>query len=218
MMTNRRNRAATTVLALSLALGLGACATSEVASNGTLNSVHQPVVERNNYTLDLATNAGGLPISEQQRLADWFETMDIGYGDRIGLDAAIDNPAVREDVAAIASRHSLLLSEGAPVTEGFIDPGKVRIVVTRSRAYVPGCPDWTEQEGTSFGNNTSPNFGCAINSNLAAMIADPEHLLEGASGTGETTVMTSTRAIQSYREQVPTAAEGVSAAPSTTGN
>tara|TARA_A100001391_G_scaffold66729_3_gene42489 strand:- start:80975 stop:81625 length:651 start_codon:yes stop_codon:yes gene_type:complete len=214
-MTNSRNRAATTVLALSLALGLGACSTSEAAKNGTLYSVHQPVVERNNYTLDLATNAGGLPISEQQRLADWFEAMDIGYGDRIGLDAAVDNPAVREDVAAIASRHSLLLSEGAPVTEGFIDPGKVRIVITRSHAYVPDCPDWSDQSGTTLGNNTSPNFGCAVNSNLAAMIADPEHLLEGARGTGETTVMTSTRAIQSYREQAPTASDGVSAVAST---
>ncbi|OYX47503.1 MAG: pilus assembly protein CpaD [Sphingomonadales bacterium 32-64-22] len=214
-MTNSRNRAATTVLALSLALGLGACAASGTSTNGTLYSVHEPVVERNNFTLDLATNAGGLPISEQQRLADWFEAMDIGYGDRIGLDAAIDNPAVREDVAAIASRHSLLLSDGAPVTEGFIDPGKVRVVVTRARAYVPGCPDWSDQEGTTFGNNTSPNFGCAVNSNLAAMIADPEHLLEGASGTGETTVMTSTRAIQSYREQAPTASEGVTANAST---
>ncbi|WP_137681077.1 CpaD family pilus assembly protein [Aurantiacibacter suaedae] len=214
-MTNSRNRAATSVLALSLALGLAACSATDGTTNGTLYSVHEPVVERNNYTLDLATNAGGLPISEQQRLATWFEAMDIGYGDRIGLDAAIDNPAVREDVAAIASRHSLLLSEGAPVTEGFIDPGMVRVVVTRSRAYVPGCPDWSEREGTTLGNNTSPNFGCAINSNMAAMIADPEHLLEGAKGTGETTVMTSTRAIQSYREQAPTAAEGVTANAST---
>ncbi|RIV83220.1 pilus assembly protein CpaD [Aurantiacibacter xanthus] len=214
-MTNSRNRAATPVLALSLALGLAACANTNPAHNSTLNSVHQPVVERNTYTLDLATNAGGLPISEQQRLANWFEAMDIGYGDRIAIDAAVDNPSVRENVAAIASRHSLLLSDGAPVTEGFVDPGKVRVVVTRSRAYVPNCPDWSASEGTTLGNNTSPNFGCAVNSNLAAMIADPEHLLEGARGTGETTVMTSTRAIQTYREIRPSAAQGVTANAST---
>ena len=214
-MTNSCKRAATSVLAISLALGLGACANTKPVHNGTLNSVHPPVVERNTYTLDLATNAGGLPISEQQRLANWFEAMDIGYGDRIAIDAAIDHPGVRENVAAIASRHSLLLSEGAPVTEGFVDPGKVRIVVTRSHAYVPGCPDWSASEGATLGNNTSPNFGCAVNSNLAAMIADPEHLLEGASGTGETTVMTSTRAIQTYRELKPSAAQGVTANAST---
>ena len=215
-MTISCKRAATTVLALSLGLGLGACSTTtDGPENGTLYSIHEPVVERHNYTLDLATNASGLPISEQQRLADWFETMDIGYGDRIGLDAAVDNPAVTQDVAAIASRHSLLLSDGAPVTEGFIDPGKVRVVVTRSRAFVPNCPDWSDQFGTKLGNNMSDGYGCAVNSNLAAMIADPEHLLEGASGTGETTVMTSTRAIQSYREQAPTGAGGVAAVAST---
>jgi pilus assembly protein CpaD len=47
-------------------------------------------------------------------------------------------------------------------------------------------------------------FGCAINSNFAAMVADPEHLLHGAEGTGETVVMSSTKAIESYREQAPT--------------
>ena len=36
------------------------------------------------------------------------------------------------------------------------------------------------------------------------MVADPEHLLHGAEGTGETVVMSSTKAIQSYREQEPT--------------
>jgi pilus assembly protein CpaD len=190
----------TIIAALALPLALGACATAKDGpENATLYSVHQPVVERTNYTLDLAAGAGGLSVPEQARLADWFEAMDIGYGDRIAIDDPVNSPAVREDVAAIASRRSLLLAEGAPVTEGFIDPGRVRVVVTRSSAHVPGCPDWSDQIRTSLGNTTSDGYGCAINSNLAAMIADPEHLLEGARGTGETLISGSNRAIEAYR-------------------
>lgn len=208
----RRKTAVTTAVALSLGLALSAC--GDMPNNRSLYSVKQPIVERNNFTLDLATDAGGLSVSEQQRLAQWFETMDLRYGDRVALDTSLPNDAVREDVAAIAARHGLLLSDGAPVTAGFVEPGNVRVVVTRSRAHVPGCPDWSDKMATNLENRTSDDYGCAVNSNLAAMIADPEHLLKGAEGTGETIVMSSTKAIESYREQAPSGAGGLAATSS----
>jgi pilus assembly protein CpaD len=198
----RNRNAAAAALAISLGLALAGCNQSPV--NTTLNSIKQPVVERENYTLDLAAGAGGLPIGEQQRLEDWFETLDLRYGDRVALDSAVASDAVTEDVEAIAGRHGLLLTDGAPLTSGQLQPGTVRVVVTRSLAHVPGCPDWQEHYATNLENATSDGFGCAVNSNFAAMVADPEHLLRGAEGTGETVVMSSTKAIESYREQAPT--------------
>lgn len=211
-MHNRKKTAVTAAVALSFGLALSAC--GDMPNNRTLYSVKQPIVERNNYTLDLAADGGGLTLPEQQRLAQWFESMDLQYGDRIGLDSSLASDAVREDVAAIAGRHGLLLSDGAPVTPGFVEPGMVRVVVTRSRAHVPGCPDWSDQMASNLENRTSDDYGCAVNSNLAAMIADPEHLLKGAEGTGETIVMSSTKAIQSYREQAPSGAGGLTATSS----
>lgn len=206
-MTIRIKRAAATAIALSLGLGLAACS-NDGPANRTLYSVKQPVVERSTYTLDLAAGATGLSVPEQKRLLDWFDMLDLGYGDRVALDDPMNSSAVSEDVAAIAARHGILLADGAPVTEGFVNPGNVRVVVTRSFAHVPGCPDWSDQYGGS-GNSTSDGFGCSVNGNMAAMIADPEHLLKGAKGTGETTVMTSNRAINTYRNQEPTGAGGL---------
>jgi pilus assembly protein CpaD len=208
----RSNSAIAAAIALSLGLGLSAC--GDTPNNRTLYSTKQPVVERNNYTLDLAAGAGGLTVPEQQRLAEWFETMNLRYGDRVAIDGAVGSDAVREDVAVIAARHGLLLSEGSPITDGFVDPGKVRVVVTRSRAHVPGCPDWSDKFASNLENATADGFGCAVNGNLAAMVADPEHLLHGVEGTGETTVMSSTKAIQSYREQAPTGKGGLPAVSS----
>jgi pilus assembly protein CpaD len=205
-MTLRNNSSVAAAIALSLGLALTGCADGAPPANTSLNSVAQPVVERNNYTLDVAAGAGGVAVPEQQRLADWFETMNLRYGDRVAVDGALAGEAVREDVAAIAARYGLLLSEGVPVTEGFSAPGTVRVVVTRSHAYVPGCPDWTEHGSV---DGTPHGFGCAINSNFAAMVADPEHLLHGAEGTGETVVMSSNRAISTFREAKPTGAAGL---------
>jgi pilus assembly protein CpaD len=211
----RSNSALQAALALSLAFGLSAC--GDTPQNTSLYSVKQPVVERNNFTLDLAAGAGGLTIPEQQRLAEWFETMDLRYGDRVAIDGALGSDAVHEDVAAIASRHGLLLSEGTPVTNGFVEPGMVRVVVTRSRAHVPGCPDWSEQFASNMENATADGYGCAVNSNLAAMVADPQHLLQGAEGSGETVVMSSTKAIETYREAEPTGKGGLTEVSSQSG-
>jgi pilus assembly protein CpaD len=46
------------------------------------------------------------------------------------------------------------------------------------------------------------------------MVANPEDLITGQKGTGETVVTTSTKAIQSYRSQAPTGEGGLAATAS----
>ena len=192
--------------ALTLALGVGL---SGCATNRGLESLNQPVVSRTNYTLDVGSYGGGVPLAEQRRLAGWFETLNLRDGDRISVDDPGVDGAAREAIAAIAARYGLLVGEDAPVTTGQIAPGTVRVVVSRSSATVPNCPNWAAKSDTNLNNATYTNYGCAVNSNLAAMVADPEHLLHGAKGTGETVVMSSSKAIGSYREAKPTGEQGL---------
>ena len=199
-------------LALSLGVLLGGCMGGTADDNRSLYSVRQPVVERSNMTMDVASDYDGVPVADQQRLAAWFQSLSLGYGDRISIDDPSGNPGVREDIAAVAGRYGLLLSEGAPATVGFVQPGQVRVVVTRTSASVPGCPDWSANSDVNLANGTSPNYGCATNSNLAAMVANPEDLIAGQQGTGETTVVTSTKAIKAYRAADPTGKDGLPAA------
>lgn len=212
----RMTKPVATALALTLGLSLAAC--SSPSENRSLDSIRQPVVERSNYMLDLyASSGGGLAISEQRRLDAWFEAMGTRYGDRISVDDPLTSMATKEDVAEIAARYGLLISDGAPATQGLIDPGKVRIVITRARAHVPGCPNWEGRGGYNYENATSDGFGCAVNSNLAAMVADPEHLVQGATSTGETLMMTSNKAIETYRSKAPTGAGGLNTTSSASG-
>jgi len=193
--------------ALSLTLLLGAC--GGMPTNRSLESVHQPIVSRTNYTLDITAGPAGLSIPEQRRLAGWFEAMDLRYGDRISIDDPLSSQATRASIEAVAGRYGILLGDTAPVTKGYVNAGTVRVVLTRSSAVVPGCPDWSAKSDTNLNNATSTNYGCASNANLAAMIADPEHLLKGAEGKGQTVTMSSTKAIESYREAPPSSEKGL---------
>ncbi|MXP10185.1 CpaD family pilus assembly protein [Pseudoblastomonas halimionae] len=194
---------------LALSLGLLTAACGGTPEWRGLESAKQPVVTRTNYTMDLASSPSGLSIPEQRRLADWFAAMELGYGDRIAIDDPNASQATRDAIQAIASRYGMIVQDTAPVTQGVIAPGSARVVVTRSRAEVPGCPDWSAQSDLNDVNATYPNYGCAVNGNLAAMVADPEDLLRGQQSEGGSSVATSDKAIDSYRKAAPTGEQGL---------
>ena len=205
-MARMRSHAALVVLALAAS----ACGPGAGQVNTTLYSVNQPVVQRTDYVLDLATDADGVPASELDRLSGWFESLQLGYGDLVSIDEAggYGDGAVREDIAEAAGRYGLMIAQGTPITAGQVQPGTVRVVVSRTTASVPGCPNWSGQD-LGGETSTSPNFGCATNSNLAAMIADPNDLVLGETDSGTGDPATTTRAIRTYRDAPTTGARGL---------
>jgi pilus assembly protein CpaD len=214
----------TKTFAALVALGIGATACApapqhlEAANNPSLYSVHQPVVERTDFVFDVATTASGVSATELARLDAWFASIDLGYGDQVTIDEApgYQSAAVRRDVSGVAARYGLLLAQAdAPITAGTVQPGSVRVVASRAVASVPGCPNWAKAEIAATGN-TSSNYGCATNSNLAAMIANPTDLVEGQ--RGPVTAGAATRAIRSYREVQPTGQQGLQQTNTTGGS
>jgi pilus assembly protein CpaD len=167
-------------------------------SNPTVYSVNQPVVQQTNYVLDLSSGGGGLAASEQARLAGWFEGLDLRYGDRVYAEDG--GYGARDDVARVAGDFGLLLSDGAPATAGPIGPGAVRVIVTRSTASVPGCPNW-EDPLVGAPEQTSTNYGCATNTNLARMIADPNDLVRGQTADQPRDFSTGVKPIRTHRER-----------------
>ena len=178
--------------------------------NPSLESANQPVVQRSDYVFDLNSSGSGIADQELYRLANWFETLRLGYGDRISVDqgSGYSDPKVRQDVANVAAEFGLLLTDAVPVTAGAVQPGTARVIVSRSAASVPNCPNWGDAARIGEGGLTSTNYGCAVNSNLAAMIADPSHLVLGAEGTGFGDPTEVTKSIKSYRTRVQTGLGG----------
>ena len=203
-------RRLTSLTAISvLALGLGACTSSQgpltAANNPSLYSVHQPVVQHTNFVLDLDASGDQLSPSERARLIGWFEGIELRYGDQIFVDEPRDypSPGARADVGRVLGEYGMLLQNGAPVTNGNVAPGTVRVVASRATASVPNCPNWNEQQIAPTGN-TSANYGCGVNSNIAAMVADPNDLVRGRQGSVDSSAHTAARAVRVYRERQPT--------------
>lgn len=207
-----------TIALLAVATTLGACGGGPV--NQGLSSINQPVVSRTDYVFDVNSGGGGLSYGEEARLADWFQALEVGYGDRISIDDP--NPygsaERRAAVAEIAARHGLLLADRAPVTAGQVAPGAMRVVVSRMTASVPNCPNWDRHSNGDFAGSSASNFGCASNQNLASMVAHPGDLIRGQSSDGTGDPRTTNRAIGAYREAEPTGANNAIDQAGTTGD
>ncbi|MDE2404494.1 MAG: CpaD family pilus assembly protein [Sphingomonadales bacterium] len=194
-------------IALGLATAVSGC--GGMSTYRGYESVHQPVVERNQFTLDLATGNAGLARGESERLAGWFSALNLRYGDRIAVDDPLASPATRTAVEQAASRYGLLVGNDVPVTQGYVNAGTARVIVSRTSASVPHCPDWSSNSETNLLNATHSNYGCAVNGNLAAMVANPEDLLRGAHGGNQTTAPTGDKAVGVFQSQAPTGAQGL---------
>lgn len=167
------------LITASLGITLAGC--GSLGNNTSMYSRHQPVIERTNYALDVNVDGGGIPSDEQRRMGEWFDAIQLRYGDRVAVDygSGYANVATQQAISDAAADRGILVSDTAPVTSGPVTPGTVRVVVTRSKASVPSCPDWRTTSDSNFNTSNHSNYGCSINSNLAAMVADPEDLVRG---------------------------------------
>ncbi len=200
------NRIFTAIAPLAFVTALAACG----PVNRSLESVHQPVVQRSDMSLDLATAGNGLAPGSAERLDGWFKAIGLGYADRVTIDDPLPYGSAerRAEIAAVLARYGLLLDSGTPVTTGTPGAETLRVVVTRSTAQVPNCPDWDRKSHPEFAASTMSNYGCAVNGNLAAMIADPEDFIAGTPYRGSEGTST-VKAVDAWRKAKPTGADGL---------
>ncbi|CAN5486324.1 hypothetical protein BH10PSE12_BH10PSE12_06790 [soil metagenome] len=206
MTPSHLKRLACLALPATLVFALSACATDTVYNRG-MESIRQPVVSYASYVYDVGVGPnGGLSGAERDRLEGWLGSIDIGYGDSVAIASQSGDygPAMRDGIATVIAGHSLLLQQDDSAQAGRAPDGAVRLIVRRATAHVPGCPDWSiKDENTGMGE-TSPNYGCGVNSNLAAMVANPADLVRGETSDSALRTAQSNKAIQVYRDKAPT--------------
>jgi pilus assembly protein CpaD len=196
------------VALLLLASALAGCSGAQVAPDRGVAAVNEPVLSRATFVIDVAAPGGVIPPEELARLDGWFRGLDIGYGDSIYVDGGYSE-TVSAQVAGVAGNYGLMVLPAAPVTAGVVPDGTARVVVSRNRAEVPGCPNWSVPSQPNFENRSMSNFGCSVNSDLAAMVANPEDLFHGREGTGVGSAFTASKAVDYYRKAPPTATQGL---------
>jgi pilus assembly protein CpaD len=167
--------------ALLAALALGACA---YPINGpedakTVAQRYPITVEPHMEMVRLPFNAarGGLDPASNADLERFArDYLDNGSG-ALAIAGSLRNPdaprMIADRLVALGVPRDRILI-GNPDTS---DSDDLRLSYIRYQAHAEACGDWSVNLASTSANQASPNFGCATQHNLAAMVADPRDLV-----------------------------------------
>lgn len=173
----------TLVLALASTAVLSACASTETSpppltplSRYTLRV--EPGVDR----IALAVHEAGLSSTQHAALRDLADRYGAARAGWIRVEAPSgDDPVAGQQAYAV---RAALQAFGVPaerITVAAYNAPNPRAPVLAGfetlRAVIPNCGLEPRDLGNRYSNQSSVGFGCAINANMAAQIADPRDIL-----------------------------------------
>lgn len=166
------------------ALALAGCDTvnNDRAASTDIAARHPIVVASQTVRLPVFVAGAALPAVDADRLAAFLDDfMRAGGG---VLEIAAPQAAGRETAVAQASLvREAALRRGVRPYEVQMrltdEPAGAPIVVSYERyvAQGPACGDYSSDDSANDRNTAHSNFGCAYQSNLAAMVANPGDFL-----------------------------------------
>lgn len=153
-----------------LAAGCGA-GTIERMPGETANPIRLDTVTTERRVGDDAPDMARVATAANEFLA----SQGFGHGDILTVRGG-----------ARSEREGLARALAAPGRTVRAAPGEddgrgLRLVLMRTVATPPTCGDWSDPPTQDFSNLPPGNFGCANQSNLARMVADPNDLAGGRS-------------------------------------
>lgn len=187
---HKKGLAAASLLVLSLPV-LGACAQTpdQIMRSNRMHT--QLVAKEVTAELKIDTYVMGERLAEPEREAvKYFATAynDEGHG-AVVISRPTNGPDDVSAMRAASDARALLLAEGIAlrsIVEGPYDATGARsapLVISYKtwEASIGDCPDISHWDLSWTGTNSAaPSFGCAVASNLAAMIANPRELVAAA--------------------------------------
>jgi pilus assembly protein CpaD len=172
---------AITAVALTPLLGLAGCST-ELAE---IDDYYRPDMHYERYPIEVAKGAVRLDVStKRSRLTARQEDSVTRFAQQ-----ALASGASRIDVkrpsggtaGSVADRVSeLLVAAGVPhetIVQTEYSAGRsapVMVTFDRKFAVTAECGDWSEDIAITGQNTKPPNYGCATQHNIAAIVANPE--------------------------------------------
>jgi pilus assembly protein CpaD len=172
MHTNR------SLLILGLALFVGACAPATSYTDAEAPKRLKLDTATTQLDLHFAPGTANLSPADAAHLRAMAATGRISAEDRVVV-AVAGAPHLAEERAGAVSR--VLLNYGVVATVGSADlPANQAVVeATRTLVTLPPCPNWSKPSDYDFANQPSSNLGCATETNLGMMVANPTDLASG---------------------------------------
>ena len=198
--------------ALTGMLVAGSCAAPMADPNGMMEdgAVNHPILVEPSFR-DLKVNYGGAGLSDEDAVK--FDTFLADYRARGNGSLCISVPSggsSREAITYFAERAAAtgISRDKILVSTHDAANGDTRVDVSyiAYTARTDKCGDWSENLAFTLDNSTPKNFGCSVQQNIAAMVADPRDLL-GPRGLGESDAARRATVVTNYEQGKITSAE-----------
>lgn len=209
------SRIALVAVLLTCATLVGGCASDELTVGSVPDDYrtrHPIVVSQSERSEDIIVSANARKISYRDRAVVEGFTQDFkrsgAQSIAILIPSGSPNEAAARRIAYQAvgimgekgiSAHRIRVQHYSAVEHG--DAATVRLVYGDITAHVPSnCGQWPNDLFEDSQNYNYQNFGCATQTNLAAMVANPADLL-GPRGESEIDASRRTTVIENWREE-----------------
>lgn len=191
----------------------GSCAVSNDATSiGSDGAENHPIAVEPSFReikLQYAGGEGGLDVDEAIKFDAFLDDYRAHGNGSLGISVP-NGPPSRTAITWFAERAA---ATGIPRDKILVSThdardGDFRVDVSyiAYTARAPECRDWSENLAFSADNLTPKNFGCSIQRNIAAMVADPRDLL-GPRRFDPADANRAATVIGKYQQGQPTAAE-----------
>lgn len=173
-------------------MALGACATTgqsgTTAERPALPTDQYPLMaERQVRTVSFRVNPGGLSENQRRALDQVADDASWTRGDSVDVDIVTAGEpgavAAGRVIGDYLAGHDVPAESLSQTSKPEQPADVVTVNLTFSRAVVYACNQTWENLTATRSNDTYVNFGCAVNSNLAAQISDPRDIDRAARAT-----------------------------------
>ena len=170
------------IAAIGAVLLAGSCASPNDELSKADPMVNHPItVEPRFAAIKLsfsAPEAGLLPDD-----AERFDAFVADYLSRGSGSISVSAPQGADSTAALTYFGTRLFSMGVPrsrIIVGTHDGSESRVEIgyIAYGAKTDPCGDWSDDVAKTYDNRSTRNFGCAVQHNIAAQVADPRDLIE----------------------------------------
>jgi pilus assembly protein CpaD len=198
---------------LALAAVLAACSSTSPVLVGDvyappLHYQRYPIeVAKGTVKLDVSTASARLTAAQEDaiaRFAQQARASTSGY-------VVVRRPGGNVTADVVAGRITQILADQGIAAENQVQStyrgnkgAPVMVAFQRSFATTQECGDWSQELARSGANEPYPNFGCAQQHNIAAMVADPQDFEQPRTATASD-AMRRNQVITDYRTPKNTA-------------
>jgi len=171
-------------------LAAGSCSVTNdgvmVSEDGARN--HPITVEPSfrELKVQFAGGADGMNAEDAAKFDAFLADYRVHGNGSLGISVPNGTPgraaitALAERAAATGISRDKILVSTHEVANG---DNRVDVSYIAYTAHTQACGNWSEDEAFTLDNRTPKNFGCSVQQNIAAMVADPRDLLgPGAMG------------------------------------